>query len=271
MLPLAAAQPTTGTNVVAPVAPLAVSHVSKRFGGLVAVNDVSFALRRGTLTSLIGPNGAGKTTLFNAVNGIGRLTEGSVQIAGVDVTGWQPHRVAELGVARTFQNARLFGEMTVLENVVAGAFRTEHTSFGADLLALPSSRRSRRAATDRARDTLARLGLERIATTRARDLAFGDRRRVELARAMASDPWLLLVDEPAAGLNASERTALTADLLKLRDAGTTLLLIEHDMRLVMAISERVMVLKLGTMIADGTAEAVRNDPAVVAAYLGTAS
>jgi branched-chain amino acid transport system permease protein len=252
-------------------APLTVSHVTKRFGGLVAVNDVSFELSRGTLTSLIGPNGAGKTTLFNAISGIGRLSEGRIEIAGIDVTGWQPHRIAALGVGRTFQNARLFGEMTVLENVVAGAFRTERTSFGADLFALPASRRSERQATDRARDVLARLGLEPIASTLAKDLAFGDRRRVELARATASDPWLLLVDEPAAGLNAAERSALTADLLKLRDAGMTLLLIEHDMRLVMSISERVMVLKFGTMIADGKADAVRNDPSVVAAYLGTAS
>jgi ABC-type branched-subunit amino acid transport system ATPase component/ABC-type branched-subunit amino acid transport system permease subunit len=251
-------------------APLSLSHVTKRFGGLIAVNDVSFTLTRGTLTSLIGPNGAGKTTLFNAISGIGRLSEGRVEIAGIDVTGRQPHRIAALGVGRTFQNARLFGEMTVLENVVAGAFRTERTSFGADLLALPSSRRSEREAGERARETLARLGLESLASTLAKDLAFGDRRRVELARATASNPWLLLVDEPAAGLNASERTALTADLLELRDAGMTLLLIEHDMRLVMSISERVMVLKFGTMIADGKADAVRNDPAVVAAYLGTA-
>jgi branched-chain amino acid transport system permease protein len=252
-------------------APLAVSHVTKRFGGLVAVNDVSFELTRGTLTSLIGPNGAGKTTLFNAISGVGQLTAGTVRIAGNDVTGWQPHRVAALGVGRTFQNARLFGDMTVLENVVAGAFRTEHTTFAADLLALPSSRASKREATERARDTLARLGLDPIANTLAKDLAFGDRRRVELARATASDPWLLLVDEPAAGLNASERDALTADLLALRDAGMTLLLIEHDMRLVMSISQRVMVLKFGTMIADGDAATVRNDPAVVAAYLGTSA
>jgi branched-chain amino acid transport system permease protein len=278
--PLAARAEAASTVAATPIAigtppadgaPLAVSHVTKRFGGLIAVNDVSFTLTRGTLTSLIGPNGAGKTTLFNAISGIGRLTEGRVEIAGIDVTGWQPHRVAALGVGRTFQNARLFGEMTVLENVVAGAFRTERTSFGADLLALPSSRRSEREATDRARETLARLGLEPIASTLAKDLAFGDRRRVELARATASNPWLLLVDEPAAGLNASERSALTADLLKLRDAGMTLLLIEHDMRLVMSISERVMVLKFGMMIADGKADAVRNDPGVVAAYLGTAS
>ncbi len=262
----------TPRAIVAPApaqAPLAVANVTQRFGGLVAVNDVSFSLTRGTLTSLIGPNGAGKTTLFNAIGGVGRLSAGRVQIAGIDVTGWQPHRVAALGVGRTFQNARLFGDMTVLENVVAGAFRTERTSFAADVFGLPSSRRSEREATDRARDALARLYLEPIATTLAKDLAFGDRRRVELARALAADPWLLLVDEPAAGLNAGERTALTGDLLALRDAGMTLLLIEHDMRLVMSISERVMVLKFGTMIADGPADAVRNDPAVVAAYLGT--
>jgi ABC-type branched-subunit amino acid transport system ATPase component len=135
---------------------------------------------------LIGPTGAGKTTLFNAISGVGALSSGSVSIAGTDVTGWQPHRVAALGVGRTFQNARLFGEMTVLENVVAGAFRTEDTSFGADLFGLPAARRTEREAIERARDTLARLGLEPIATTLAKDLAFGDRRRVELARAMAA-------------------------------------------------------------------------------------
>jgi branched-chain amino acid transport system permease protein len=253
------------------VAPLVVDEVTKRFGGLVAVNRVSFALERGTLTSLIGPNGAGKTTLFNAISGVGTLSGGRITIAGTDVTGWQPHRIAALGVGRTFQNARLFGDMTVLENVIAGSFRLERTSFGADLLGLPSARRSSRAAIERARATLARLELEPLAGTLARDLAFGDRRRVELARAVAADPWLLLVDEPAAGLNASERATLQRDLLALRDDGVTLLLIEHDMRLVMSISERVMVLKFGTMIADGPPERVRNDAAVVAAYLGTSA
>jgi len=258
--------------VAAPAAiPLELRGVTKRFGGLVAVDDVSFALAPGTLTSLIGPNGAGKTTLFNAICGIGRLSAGTIQVGGIDVTGWQPHRIAKLGVGRTFQNARLFGEMTVLENVVAGAFRVEQTGFASDLLGLPAATRARRDAIERGRETLARLGLEHVAATYAKELAFGDRRRVELARAIAAEPWLLLLDEPAAGLNAQERETLQRDLLALRDRGVTLLLIEHDMRLVMTISERVTVLEFGRTIADGAPGTVRNDPQVVAAYLGTAS
>ena len=235
-------------------APLAVRGVTKRFGGLIALDGVSFALKPRTLTSLIGPNGAGKTTLFNAICGIGRPTAGSVAIGGVDMTGAQPHRIAALGVGRTFQAARLFDEMTVLENVVAGA-----------------PRRAGRAATQHALALLARLELDDLATVLAKDLAFGDRRRVELARAVAAEPRLLLADEPAAGLNDAERRRLFADLSALRAAGTTIVLIEHDMRLVMAISDRVIVLNFGRVIADGDPQTVRNDPAVIAAYLGTAS
>jgi branched-chain amino acid transport system permease protein len=234
--------------------PLVVRGVTKRFGGLVAVDDVSFTLWPGTLTSVIGPNGAGKTTLFNAICGIGRLTAGSVAIGGVDVAGRQPHRIAALGVGRTFQSARLFDEMTVLENVAAGVTRLRG-----------------RAVADRASAVLTRLGLTHLADVVAKDLPFGYRRRVELARAIASDPWLLLVDEPAAGLNHDERRRLHEDLVALRDAGTTVLLIEHDMKLVMALSERVIVLNFGRVIADGDVATVRNDPAVIAAYLGTAS
>jgi ABC-type branched-subunit amino acid transport system ATPase component/ABC-type branched-subunit amino acid transport system permease subunit len=245
---------TAAPAVRAPSAePLAVRGVTKRFGGLVALDDVSFALQPGTLTSLIGPNGAGKTTLFNAICGIGRPSAGSIAIGGADVTGWRPHRVAALGVGRTFQNARLFGEMTVFENVAA------------------ASAANRRVADRRARAVIARLGLEHLTDVPAKDLAFGDRRRAELARAVAAEPWLLLVDEPAAGLNQPERERLNADLLALRDAGTTLLLIEHDMKLVMAISQRVIVLEFGRVIADAAPAEVQRDSRVVAAYLGTAT
>ncbi len=233
--------------------PLVVRGVTTRFGGLTALDDVSFALRPGTLTSLIGPNGAGKTTLFNAICGIGRVTSGAVVIGGVAVAGMRPHRIAALGVGRTFQNARLFDEMTVVENVAA-AIRARRGAVYAHASAM-----------------LERLGLDHLCDVAAKDLAFGDRRRVELARAAAAEPWLLLADEPAAGLNDAERRRLHSDLVALRDAGTTVLLIEHDMRLVMAISERVIVLNFGRLIADGDVATVRADAAVVAAYLGTAS
>ncbi|MFZ1125077.1 MAG: branched-chain amino acid ABC transporter ATP-binding protein/permease [Candidatus Baltobacteraceae bacterium] len=263
--------PSAPAQAAEPACWLAVENVSKTFGGLVAVDGVSFALRSGTLSSLIGPNGAGKTTLFNAVCGIGKVDAGRVLVAGRDVTAWRPHRIAGLRVGRSFQNARLFGDMTVLENVAAGAFVLEGATIGADLFGLPASRRCVRAARERAAAVVASLGLEPLAGICAKDLAFGDRRRVELARALAAGPRLLLLDEPAAGLNAAERARLRDDLLALRARGLTLLLIEHDMRLVMEVSDRVMVLDFGRLIADGAPQAVREDPRVVAAYLGTAS
>jgi len=242
--------------------PLRLHGVTMRFGGLTAVDNVAFSLAPGTLTSLIGPNGAGKTTLFDTI------ATGTIAIRGTDVTGWRPHRIAALGVRRTFQSARLFDEMTVLENVIAGAFACGRTSLADDLVGSPHARIVERRALERARATLARFGMEPLADVVARDLPFAIRRRVELARALVSDPWLLLVDEPAAGLDANERAALRDDLLRIRASGVTMLLVEHDMRLVMSISDRVMALQFGRLIADGSAASVRNDPGVIAAYLG---
>ena len=220
--------------------------VSKRFGGLLAVNDVSFTLQNGAITALIGPNGAGKTTLFNAIDGVIRPDSGTISIAGHEVVGLQPHRIAALGVARSFQNARLFADMTVAENVAVAASEASGAA-------------------------LERFGLGPLSETPARDLAFGERRRVELARAAASNPALLLLDEPAAGLNASEREQLRDDILALRADGMTILLIEHDMQLVMGVSDRVIVLEFGSVIADGKPDAVQANPAVIEAYLGASS
>ncbi len=244
--------------------------VTKRFGGLTAVSDVSFSIPRKAIVSLIGPNGAGKTTFFNILTGLYKPTEGRVTFDGTNITGGRPDRIMALGMARTFQNIRLFGTMSALENVMVG----QHARMGAGLLGSilrpPRVGREERKVRDKAAEMLSYVGLkaalhEQLST----NLAYGDQRRVEIARALASEPKLLLLDEPTAGMNPQESANLTRFMERLRDEmGLSILLIEHDMKVVMGVSEHVTVLDHGEKISEGDAQTVRNDPLVVEAYLG---
>jgi branched-chain amino acid transport system ATP-binding protein len=247
------------------------TDLSKSFGGLHAVSQVSFSIPERTIVSMIGPNGAGKTTFFNMLTGLYKPTSGRIVYRGREITGMRPDRIMARGVARTFQNIRLFATMTALENVLVG----EHTRMKAGLLGsiarLPAVRREEREARSKASETLEYAGLpERLHSQLAVNLAYGDQRRVEIARALASDPTLLLLDEPTAGMNADESARLVAFMRRLRDErGVAILLIEHDMKVVMEVSERVTVLDHGERIAEGEAHAVAAEPRVVEAYLGT--
>lgn len=247
---------------------LEVSGLTMQFGGLRAVDSVDFHVVEGEIMALIGPNGAGKTTVFNMLTGIYRATAGTISFAGRSLNNLRAFEVTRLGIARTFQNIRLFGEMQVWENVVVGAHTQLRSGLLSSVLKLPMTRREEKAVRDRAYELLAFVGLEGMETQRARNLPYGAQRRLEIARALAANPRLLLLDEPAAGMNAQETENLLALIRKLKESDMTVLLIEHDMRLVMGISERIVVLDHGKKISEGTPPEVRADEAVIRAYLG---
>jgi branched-chain amino acid transport system ATP-binding protein len=247
---------------------LELASISKSFGGLHVLRDVNIKVPQGAIYGLIGPNGAGKTTVFNLITGLLDPTSGSIAFDGRDILRKKPHEITRLGIARTFQNIRLFKEMTLLQNVVVGAYRHMDYGFASLLLSLPKYREHEARARERALELLSWMKLDHKAHDLADNLSYGEQRRLELARALATEPRLLLLDEPVAGMNTGERAGLMTEIEAIRDRGYTILMIEHDMQFVMGLCEKIAVLNFGKIIAEGGPDDIRNNEQVIEAYLG---